>query len=165
MKNYKWITGIFCAIALTLSPAAFAEDENQWTLSLGGSGATVTTDNGATGFGADLSIGHTGKLLLPIEAGVRQGIAYNSSDVVLNTKVYADFTLLSVKAFDVFAGGNIGAYYGDTPVLWRIAPEAGIRLWLKDDVGILARAEAPFDLEGWKYQDNIRYFLGFQVKF
>lgn len=163
-KTTKWIASTLCALALVAS-TAFAADNGEWTLSLGGAGSTVTTENGVTSGGADLSIGHTGKLLLPLEAGVRQGFLYNGSDAIFNTGIYADFTLLTVKKVDVFAGGNVGVTYGNTPALWTIAPEAGLRWWLKDDVAVLARAEVPFDLSGWEYKDSFRYFLGFQVKF
>ena len=76
-----------------------------------------------------------------------------------------DWTLVTVKTVDVFAGGNVGLQYGNTTPSWEIAPEAGVRWWLKDDVAVLARAEYPFDMDGWEQKDVFRYFLGFQVKF
>ena len=173
--------GVFCALLLVTS--TFAADvvststnvpvvttpvaPGAWVISLGGSGATTTTGNNDTSLGADLSVGRTGNLLLPLEAGVRQGISYDST-VVLSTKLYADWTLFSFATdrVDVFAGANVGLTYGDVQATWTASPEAGLRLWVKRDVAVLLRAEFPFQLnDESKYTDTVRYFLGFQVKF
>jgi len=165
----KLITTIVCLTALTLFSVAATEpsDDYGWVISLGGTGSTVTIDDHDTAVGADLSVGYTGKLLLPLEGGLRQGFSYDSS-VVFSTKAYADFTLFSFakKRFDVFAGGNVGLAYGDIQAAWTAAPEGGLRWWVKDDVSVLLRAEAPFQLDnGARFTDSVRYFLGFQVKF
>ena len=157
------------AFVATLTVSAFADTNSteRWTVSLGGAGATTTVSNGTTGVGADIGVGYLTKVLLPLEVGVRQGVTYSNDDVILNSRVYGDFTVLSVfnKRVDLFVGGNVGATYGGSDVDWTIAPEAGLRWWLKRDVGVVARAEVPFNLEGWDYQNTVRYFLGFQVKF
>ena len=174
MKKYtNWLVGAFCAVALLTTPAVFAADgvsdpvpAEAWTVSLGGVGSTVTSGDTATVFGVDLSIGRTGNLLLPVEGGIRQGVSYDGDSTTLGTtKVYLDWTLFTVKTVDVFVGGNAGVTYGNTKPQWEIAPEAGFRLWLKDDVAVLGRAEYPFDLDGWAEKDTLRYFLGLQVKF
>ena len=137
-----------------------------WVVSLGGVGSTTTTGNSETVFGVDISIGYTTKLVLPLEAGVRQSISYDSESV-FNTRLYADWTLVSFAKdrVDLFVGGNAGATYGDVSLSWEAAPEAGFRLWVKEDVSILFRTEFPFRLdEGAEYTDSLRYFLGFQVK-
>lgn len=185
MKFAKIIIAVLSA--LTLSVSSFAADKtvgatnapvavetvaapapaNAWVVSLGGSGDTVTSGDSKTAFGADLSVGRTGHLLLPLEAGVRQGISYNTT-AVYSTRVYADWTVLSLaqKTVDVFAGANIGLTYGDIQAAWTAAPEAGLRWWVKKDVAVLARAEFPFQLNDTAdYTDTIKYFLGFQVKF
>ena len=166
MKKYtKWIVGAFCAVALATSAYA-AEPVEAWTVSLGGGGSTMTDGATPTVFGLDLSVGRTGKLLLPVEGGIRQSVSYGDGTTLLSTRGYMDFTLFTVaKTVDVFAGGNVGISYGNTTPSWEIAPEAGLRLWLKDSVAILARAEAPFNLDGWAFKDTVRYFVGFQVKF
>lgn len=173
-KTTTWIVGILCAASLLVTPAVLAADDvvstpvaaEAWTVSLGGVGSTVTSGDTATAFGADLSIGRTGNLLLPVEGGIRQGVSYDGDSTTLGTtKVYLDWTLFTVKTVDVFVGGNAGVTYGNTKPQWEIAPEAGVRWWLKDDVAVLARAEYPFDLDGWDQKDTLRYFLGFQVKF
>lgn len=164
------------ACIATLTVAAFAAETNtvskasnaeQWVLTLGGVGQTTTSGATGTSFGVDVGLGRTGHLALPLEVGVRQGVAFNGNSVtVATTKVYADWTLFSLaKAVDVFAGANIGAAYGNTALAWTAAPEAGVRVWVKKDVASVLRAEAPFDLNAGKYTDTVRYFLGFQVKF
>lgn len=165
----KLIATIVCLASLTLASSVSAQSINDygWVISLGGSGSTATVEDHNTAIGADLSVGYTGKLLLPVEGGIRQGFSYDDS-AVFSTKVYADFTLFSFanKAFDVFVGANVGIAYGDIQSAWTAAPEGGLRWWLKEDVAILLRAEAPFQLDsGAQFTDSVRYFLGFQVKF
>ncbi len=161
----KLIATIVCLTSLTLS--SFAVDDFGWVVSLGGAGTTATVGDHDTAVGADLSVGYTGKLLLPLEGGIRQGVSYDST-AVFSTKAYADFTLFSFarERFNLFVGANAGAVYGDVQAGWVAAPEAGLRWWVKDDVAILFRAEAPFQLDsGAEFTDSVRYFLGFQVKF
>lgn len=136
-----------------------------WVLTLGGVGATKTGNDSSSAFGLDVSIGRTGHLLLPLEAGLRQSISYNDSETRLNTRLYSDWNLLTYKKFDLFAGGAVGVAYGDGKPAWEIAPEAGLRYWLKKDVAVIGRAEVPWNMDGWEFQDSVRYFLGFQVKF
>ena len=138
-----------------------------WVVSLGGAGTTATVGDHETAVGADISIGHTGTLLLPVEVGVRQGVSYDST-AVFATKVYSDWTLVSLaqNTLDVFAGANVGVVYGDVQASWTAAPEAGLRWWVKQDVAVLVRAEAPFQLDsGAEFTDSVRYFIGFQVRF
>lgn len=165
----KLITTIVCLTSLTFASFAADKPSNDygWVFSLGGTGSTATVEDHDTAVGADLSVGYTGKLLLPLEGGVRQGVSYDSS-AVFSTKAYADFTLFSFasKRIDLFVGGNAGAVYGDVQTGWVAAPEGGLRWWVKDDVSVLLRAEAPFQLDsGARFTDSVRYFLGFQVKF
>lgn len=174
-KNYiKYIVGALCAVVLVSS--AFATDTNvvktskslfpgeQWAVTLSGAGATDTHAND-TAFGVDLSVGRTGHLLLPLEAGVRQSVSLNNDVTLLNTRLYADFTLLSYKHVDLFAGGAIGLQYGDGDTSWELAPEAGVRLWVKKDVAVIGRVEVPWNVEGWEFKDNLRYVVGFTVRF
>lgn len=179
------LVGVFCALLLVTS--AFAADtvsartnapvavesfttpvaSGAWVISLGGAGSTTTTGNSDTVVGADLSVGRTGNLLLPLEGGVRQGISYDNT-AVFSTKLYADWTVFSLAAdrIDIFAGANAGLTYGDISATWSASPEAGFRVWVKDDVSVLFRAEFPFQLnDGAKYTDTVKYFLGFQIKF
>lgn len=145
-----------------------AEVPEQWTLSLGGSGATTTTGDSESIFGADISFGRTGHLLLPLEGGIRQSFGYDSSGegtTLFTTRLYLDATLLSYKKLDLFAGGSAGLTYGNTKPLWEAGPEAGLRFWLKKDVAVLGRVEYPFDLDNGRSKDFLRYFLGLQVKF
>lgn len=144
-------------------------DDQQWTFMIGGGGATGLKSDSETAFGLDLSVGRTTQLLLPFEFGLRQNIGYASQGedtTLLTTKVYADWTLLSYKKFDLFAGGNIGATYGNTPMLWTAAPETGVRYWLAKNVGIEGRLEFPFDIgDNTKFQNAMTYTVGLKVKF
>lgn len=145
-----------------------ASDE-AWVVSLGGAGSTTTTGDTKTALGADLSIGRTGHLLLPIEVGLRQSAAWSSdSSGVYSTRAYSDFTVLSIaqNTLDVFVGANIGITYGDVQSFWTAAPEAGLRWWVKKDVAVLGRAEFPFSIsDDAKFTDTVKYFLGFQIRF
>jgi hypothetical protein len=186
MKFAKTIIAVLSALALSVSTfaagttvgatnapvavetVAAPTTANAWVVSLGGVGESVTAGDTETVFGVDLSVGYTGQLLLPLEAGVRQGVSYDGDGTVLNTRLYGDWTLVSLakNTFDVFAGANVGVTYGDLQSVWTAAPEAGLRWWVKDDVSILFRAEFPFRLnDGAEFTDSIRYFVGFQVKF
>lgn len=136
-----------------------------WTLTLGGVGSTATTGDKGTAFGVDLSLGRTGHLWLPLEAGVRQSVGYTDSSTVAGTKLYADWTLLTIKKLDLFAGGNLGVAYGNAPLVWTAAPEAGLRYWLKKDVALEGRTEFPFNLNDGSFNDTVTYVLGVKVKF
>ena len=141
---------------------------DNWVVSLGGNGNTLTTGNKGTSVGADVSVGRTSKLVFPVEVGIRQGVSYDGDATTSYTsKLYSDWTVLSLAngVVDVFAGGNAGVSYGKGAPTWVASPEAGVRLWVKQDVNVLLRAEFPFDLDRGRYNQGIQYFLGFQVKF
>ena len=166
------MVGTLCAIVLVTGPFAYADDVSEttvaenWVLTLGGLGAT-NTDPSDTTFGVDLSVGRTGKWVLPNEFGLRQSFTYVDDDVRFNTRLYNDWTLYTVEKInlDLFAGAAIGLEYGNGKPSWEIAPEAGFRWWIKDDVAVLARLELPWDLAEWEFKDTVRYVIGFQVKF
>jgi hypothetical protein len=148
--------------------AAPAPAEDVWVLTIGGAGATTTTGDTETAFGANISIGRTGELLLPYEAGIRQGFGYSSSDdsTVFSTRLYGDWTLLKIQRLDVFAGGTVGITYGSgVDENWVAGPEAGVRYWLKDDVALVGRIDYLFDLNNSKAQDRLNYGIGVQVTF
>jgi hypothetical protein len=170
MKNSKLFAGALCA--MLLSASAFASDlaPERWSLTLGGTGMSDTKGSKNTSFGMDMSLGRTGKLILPLEAGIRQGVNYgevspSTDGVVLNTKGYVDWTLISYKQLDIFGGGNIGAVYGNTTMGWTAAPELGLRVWLNGvkTVAVVGRAEYVFNLSNCTVspdQDTVKYFLG-----
>ena len=172
-KITKLLVGTLCAVSLLMAPAAFADDvatpvpAESWVLSLGGVGSTVTSGDTETVAGVNLSVGRYGEVILPVEFGLRQSVAYDGDDTLLTTAVYNDWTLFTVKKvnLDLFVGGNVSLTYGNTKPEWSIAPEGGLRWWVKDDVAVLARIEAPFDLDGWEFRDTLSYTVGFQVKF
>lgn len=155
-------------------------EDPSWVFAIGGSGATGLKGNSETAFGLNLQLGRTAQLLLPFEYGVRQSFSYASStpqsactiggdddsSTLFTTKLYADWTLLTYKKLDLFAGGNVGLTYGNTSPLWTAAPETGLRFWLKKDVAIEGRVEFPFDLnDGAKFQDAMTYTVGLKLRF
>jgi hypothetical protein len=177
MKNYKqWLVGVLCALALVTSTFAAdtvpvsdpvqTEQISGYTLSLGGAGVTTTGDDTTTAFGLNVGLGLKAKVVVPVEVGVRQGVAYAYDDgnsVIFDTSLFADATLVSFKGFDVFAGVFAGPTYGNTTLKWNGGPEVGVRYWLKKDVAIVGRVDYGFDLVNWKSHDALRYFLGFRV--
>jgi hypothetical protein len=154
-------------LAITASADQLIGETDSWTLSIGGSGSTTTTGDSQSVFGADIDLGHTGHLILPVQGGIRQGFGYESLDggkTLFSTKLYLDATALQYKKLDIFLGGNIGTTYGNTPMIWTGGPEGGLRLWLKENVAFIGRVEYPFDINNNRAEDLLRYFIGFQVK-
>lgn len=172
----KKMIGIMAAVTTLTLSAISADTTNTttslapeaWVVSLGGVGQTATTENSPTAVGVDLSVGRTGHLLLPLEFGVRQSVSWDSEDSAnFSTKLYSDFTLFTVaqETLDVFVGANVGIAYGDMQAEYSAAPEAGLRWWVKRDVAVLLRVEAPFRLNDTpEFTDTLRYFLGFQIR-
>lgn len=188
MKKFgKLIVGVLTAVLL-LSTTAFAADTTTvkatnapvaietvkapaaeaWTFSLSGAGATTTKGDSQTLVGGDISLGHTGHILLPVEFGVRQGFAYasgNGGATLFSTRPYLDWTLFTLKKFDIYAGGSVGAIYGNTSMRWVAAPEVGLHYWIKSDVGLFGRIEYPFNLNDGKANDTLNYAFGLVLKF
>lgn len=175
MKCNKYLLGALLALVCLLAVNVQAADKplfepEGWTLSLGGSGGTTLSGDAKSAFGATIDLGHTGHLLLPLQGGLRQTFNYGDgedgdAEVLFDSKLYLDATLFTIaKKVDVFAGGNVGIHYGNTPLLWQAAPEAGLRWWIKKDVSIVGRVEYPFDLNNGRAMEVLNYFLGFQIK-
>lgn len=140
--------------------------ESEWVFTLGGTGQTYTRD-ASTSFGTDFSIGQRRTVILPIELGFRQGVAYDgSSSTILNSRVYLDVTVLQYENIEVFGGANVGFVYGNIPSTYVLAPEAGVRWWFANNVCVLGRVEAPVQLNRrFEFTESLNYFLGVQVKF
>jgi hypothetical protein len=186
MKYIKTLIGSVVGMALLFSVAAYASDNistnadstvGLWTLALSGGGASSLSNEklNNSSIGTELELGHTGKLIVPLEGGIRQGLSYSdatSKDMwSLSTKGYADAQVFKVGVIQTDVGLNAGANYGDQPVKWTAAPEGDLRLWLKKDVNFFGRIEAPFDLNGnngntfLKFEDKLLYTLGLQIRF
>jgi len=181
MKYIKTLVGAFLAAALFATAAVAAPSTNaplvsppaslgEWTLSLAGGGSTAFngTDTDATVVGGEFQIGHAGKLILPLEAGVRQSIGYandGGSSWLLSTRVYSDWVLFKYGNLQLDAGGNVGVVYGNTTLKWVAAPEVVGRLYLKKDVDLFARVEYPFNLNEGKAENRLDYTLGVRVRF
>jgi len=183
-KITKWIVGALCAVALLTStyaadtvataktaPAPTTQVDNNWTFSLSGVGATSTKVSGDSAFGLSLDLGHTGLIGLPVQYGVRQSISYanlDGSQTLLTTALYNDWTVFKHKALEVFAGANAALTYGNTTPLWTIAPEAGVRYYVKKDIALVGRVAYNFDLsnlsQGNKY-NSLGYGVGIQFSF
>ena len=186
MKYIKTLVGAFVAIALlsvsavsaagtsTNTPVVVSPSSDvlgPWTLSLSGGGSSAVNNDkvSSSTVGGEFELGHKGELILPLEAGIRQGIFYsdvkNGSEWLLSTKVYSDWRLFKVSVFEADAGGNVGPKYGDQKLDWTAGPELVGRLYLKKDVNLFGRIEYPFDLNNAKSEGNLDYRVGLQVRF
>lgn len=160
------LLALFATVAIAVNAADQPLIGDTWTLSLGGSGTTTTTGDSQSIFGATFDVGHTGFLLVPLQAGLRQSFGYNSQDsgtTLFDSHLYLDATVLKYKKLDLFLGGEIGLTYGNTPLLWSGGPEAGVRFWLKQDVAFVGRVSYPFDINNNRSEDTLKYFLGIQI--
>lgn len=176
MNITKTVLGVLFASALFTVTALGADvtaptgkDLGQWTLSLGGSGAVATETRANFAGGAEIDLGHTGDLILPLEFGVRQTVGYVSNGDLwsLSTHVYNDWTLIKLGSLEFDLGANVGLTYGNTPLAWTLAPEAVQRVWLLNNVNAFLREEFPFNLKdnGVKAQNSLALTLGIQVRF
>lgn len=177
MKCIKLIGVLFATVLL--ASAAFAAPTTNapasdvfsgWTLSLSGQGASAL--NGSkldhSAIGGEFELGHDGKFILPLNAGVRQGIGYSDGDGanwLFSTKVYSDWTLIRLGNLQLDAGGNAGLAYGNQPLKWTAAPEVVGRLYLKKDVDVFGRVEYPFDLNKGRAENSLTYTLGVRIRF
>jgi opacity protein-like surface antigen len=185
MKKYtKLFVGTLCAALLASS--AFAADtvvssttttttverveddsKGEWSLTLGGTGSTLTKGSNTSNLGVDISIGHTGHLILPLEAGIRQNVSFGGSDnsTVLVTRAYSDWDIFKIGKLDFFLGGNVGLAYGNTPLTWTAGPEGGVRYWIAENVAAIGRVDYLFNLNNGTSNNALGYFLGLQVRF
>jgi len=178
---------MFLAIALVTT--AFATDTNvkatntpvavqtvsipapvsEWVFGVNGGGTTATKDDLGTAFGMTFDIGRTGDMLFPIQFGLRQSLSVveaKENQTLVTSALYNDWTVFSKNKIDLFAGANVALTYGDTKPLWVIAPEAGVRYWVKNDIAIVGRVQYGFDLSNnFKSQDSLAYTIGLQFKF
>jgi len=154
----------------TNAPAATTETANAWTFSLSGAGssAIVGSKLNSSSIGTEFELGHNGRFVLPLNAGVRQGLNYsdaNGENWGFTTKAYVDWTLIRLGNLEFDAGGNAGVNYGNQPLSYEAAPEAVARLYLKKDVDVFGRVEYPFNLNPAASENTLRYNLGVRVSF
>lgn len=170
MQNIK---SILLGLVLSVATLTLKADDN-WILTLSGSGTSgLQSKNDLpsgitdTALGVNVGIGRTGKLLLPIEGGARQGFSWASENdaKIFDTQLYFDAFPVKFKRFELGAGVNVGATYGNTPIVYSAGPEAVARIWIKDDVGIQGRVSYPFDLGNQKLGDRLIYTLSLIVRF
>jgi hypothetical protein len=158
-------------LVLALALSAFAGNNtnsintDEWRVSLAGSGGTITKGNSASFFGAQASIGRTGRLILPVEAGIRQGISYADGTTVGNTAAYADWTVLTAGNFELQLGASAGAAYGNIALTWEAAPEVVGKVYLKSDVWVFGRVAYPIELTTLSADNALTYVLGIGVSF
>jgi len=182
MKYIKTLVGALLATALLVTVATAAPSTNapivkskgyldKWTLSLAGGGSTALggdAEKVGSAVGGEFQLGLPGHFVLPLEAGIRQGVSYNdvnSSTWLLSTKVYSDWTVVKFGNLQFDAGGNVGISYGNTSPTWTIAPEVVSRLYLKKDVDVFTRVEYPFDLNEGKSLNRLTYTFGIRLGF
>jgi opacity protein-like surface antigen len=170
------VASVLLATSVVAAPAtnAPAADSGlgQWTLSLSGAGSTSLTSDSkydSSAVGAQFELGHDGKFILPLTAGVRQGVAWGDSDGSewqFTTRVFNDWTLIRLGNLQLDAGGNVGLNYGTKgEPRWVAAPEVVGRLYLKKDVDMFARVEYPFDLNAGRAENTLTYVLGVRIRF
>ena len=179
MKYIKTILGVLFASVLltTVATAATNEiatkdvDKDYWTFGFSGGGVSDLGGNklNNSSLQGDLSLGRSGKFVLPLEIGVRQGFGYSDAsgaDWKFSTKLYSDWTLIKLGNFEFDAGGNAGLTYGThkEPV-WTAAPEGIVRFYLKKDVDLFGRVEYPFNLNEGRAQESLVYVLGMRIRF
>jgi opacity protein-like surface antigen len=178
MKYIKTLVSALAALALLATTAIAATNApavptapaaaDAWTLTLAGAGSTTTSGDSHSSIGAELGIGHTGKVLLPVEFGLRQKFSYDSAgnnSFNYGTKVYNDFTLLKIWQLELQAGGNVGATYGETSLRFSVAPEAVAKLYLKKDVWAFGRVELPYNVTDGRLENRLDYTLGVGLSF
>lgn len=184
MKLLKTLLGVVLATSLftvaalgadtaTTAPVvakATVTDPSQWTFSLAGSGVVGTKSDTTFNGGLSLELGHTGKFILPLEAGIRQGIGLNydnGSTWKLSTSVYNEWQLVKLGSLEFDAGGNAGVAYGNNPLAWTVGPEATARLWLTQNVNTFLRGQYEFDVSNNSVhsQNALGIVFGIQARF
>lgn len=173
MKYIKSLIAVLAIFSLVTTSvvaqtnASTSASESQTILTLAGTGQTTTTGEPQTGAGFEISLGKTGKVILPVEIGVRQRVTYitDGNEFDFGTKIYSDFTLLKLGSLELQAGGNVGATYGDKSLAFSISPEVVGKLFLKEDVFAFVRVEYPYDLTNGRSENRLDYSLGLGVSF
>ena len=194
-KISKFVVGVFCAlllatsafaadtavkastnapVAVTTVPATNAPLFGDWVFTLGGQGATTTSGDSQSAIGFNFSAGRDLTLFgTRDEVGVRQSFGYaspNGGTTLASTRLYADvvvfsFNLTKDVPVDFYVGGAAGPTYGNTPLQWKAAPEAGLDIWLAKNVAIDARVDYAFDLNNGRSENVLEYVLGVKFKF
>jgi hypothetical protein len=139
---------VLAALCLLPAAAASAQVHGPWEVTLSGTGASPSRFNGFEA-GANGSIGYFFNDSL--EASIRQSINYTDigGPVAFNgsTRLAGDIHLPlgDQNQFLPFIGANIGYDYGkglsDT---WEAAPEAGIKVFVSNDVFLFGEVEYQF---------------------
>jgi hypothetical protein len=163
-------TAVYAAPATNAPVATTTTDAGRWTLSLSGAGQSAIKSSklNNSSIGTEFELGHSGQFILPVNAGVRQGIAYsdaNGSSWNFSTKAYADWTLVRLGNLEFDAGGNVGVGYGNQTLTYEASPEVVARVYLKKDVDLFGRVEYPFNLNPAASENTLRYNLGLRVSF
>ena len=91
-----------------------------------------------------------------------------ANNVVFNSELFTAYNL-NYKIFGikntVFAGGDVNLAYGDgTQMAWQAGPILGNRLFLADNVYILAQASYDIALNSIT-RNQMRYTLGLGIRF
>ena len=151
-------------VTTTATPSVSSEP---WSLSLSGVGSTSVKTT-TTSIGSQLDLARDVKLVLPLELGVRQGVAYSAGKTTLNTALHLDWRLINIGNFiEILPGVQAGATYLNTPVVWQGGPELIARVYLKHDVYVFGLAQYDFAWNNSKLVkgDNVTYNLGVGFRF
>ena len=121
--------------------ASTTDNLGPWTVAVSGGGSSALSGAkiDSSTVGGEFELGHSAKIVLPAEVGIRQSIGYsdaNGSSMDYSTKVFADVTVIRLGNLEADAGVNAGFAYGNQPEVFTAAPEVVARLYLKNDVDL-----------------------------
>lgn len=169
MRKAPWIHGITpFFLATLLAHAALAEthyddtpnygpEAEDFEFTLAGSGSNEEEfDAGAFSFAGSLGYFFNEHF----EIGLRHSMTFFDSDetdatLAATTRVFSDFHF-DLGRFQPFIGANIGGRYGDSvKETGTVAPEAGLKLFVLEDVFVLGMAEYQFFFEDSDDIDDI----------
>ena len=133
--------------------------------SIAGTGVTQTQGTTSSDFGTAIRLEHFATT--NISVGYIQGIGVATPDVRGSSELFAAYNLdYNVFGFtnQVFAGASAAFGYGNGLPTWHAGPILGNRLFVKNNVYILAQANYDVGLNN-VVDNQVRYTLGLGVRF
>jgi hypothetical protein len=158
------LSGVLCAADTVSTTDSSPVGHLNLTLSGNGLSDLKTHDNG---IGVTLGLSQEGLVWEPLEAGVRQSIAYQSegNDVQGRTALFGDWNVPVAKKLVAFVGWQADGTYGQgTSFTWRTGPEGGLKLFVADNAYLFGRVNYDLKLNG-NAGDSVAYTLGIGLRF
>ena len=156
MKKLLLSLAAFLAVAINISALDF---------SIGGTGVTQTQGKSSSEFGTALRLE---TFVLPkVSVGYVQGVTVATPNVRGTSELFGAYNL-NYKVVgltnQVFVGGGATVGYGNGAPTYHAGPLLGNRLFIKENVYVLAQVN--YDVGLVKSTDNtLRYTLGLGVRF